>query len=205
MRRVWGLGRVAVLAAAVVAASGTGQRASAHDHGTAGSLEIVFGWEHEPTYSGIPNAVHVSVLDAHGDPVVDDAAQLTVTLTFGELSVTRPLVPLRAPGEFSALVVPTEAGTYSFHIMGSIAGETVDVSSTCSDETFHCVVDAAEVRFPGDDPAENASDRATAVTTVATDDESIGIATIIALMLAGLAVVGVVLIGTGVWRPARRS
>jgi hypothetical protein len=178
--------------------------ASAHDHGKAGSLEIVFGWEHEPTFSEIPNAVHVTVLDADGEPVVDESARLTATVTYGDVSITRPLVAMTAPGQFRALLVPTEAGTYSFHIMGSIGGETVDLESTCSDETFDCVADSREVRFPAGAGSADA-DRSASQIAAAPDDDSIGMATIVALALSGLACVGVVLIGTGVWRPARRS
>lgn len=178
---------------------------SAHEHGQAGSLEIVFGWEHEPAYSGLENAVHVTVLDADGHPMADESARLTATVSFGDVSVTLPLVPTSAPGEFRGLLVPTEAGIYTFQIMGSIAGETVDLTSTCSDQTFDCVADSGEVRFPAADVGSANAAGTTSQVAAAPDDDSIEMATIIALALAGLACVGVVLIGTGVWRPARRA
>ena len=49
--------------------------------------------------------------------------------------------------------MPTRAGTYTFHISGTIKGEALDVSSTCSDTTFACVSDVADLQFPAKDPS----------------------------------------------------
>ena len=52
-----------------------------------------------------------------------------------------------------AWLVPTRAGRYTFHVAGKVRGQTIDLTSTCSDATFECVVDAAEVQFPAKDPS----------------------------------------------------
>ena len=178
----------------------------AHDVGSAGSLEIVFGWEQEPAYSGLPNAVHVTVRDQDGQPVADGTAQLTVTVMYGGLAMTRPLIPLDEPGEYSAAVVPTAPGTYSFQIMGSIAGESVDLPSTCSDATCHCVADPSEIRFPG--AGSEVGDTGTGgvaqiVAAPSHGDGSVNIVAIVAIVLATLACVGVGLIAIGAWQPRR--
>jgi hypothetical protein len=49
--------------------------------------------------------------------------------------------------------MPTRAGAYTFHFSGTIKGEAIDVSSTCSDKTFACVTDAADLQFPVKDPS----------------------------------------------------
>lgn len=202
--RAWS--RIIIWALATIAVSGAAQPARAHDVGSAGTLEIVFGWEQEPAYSGIPNAVHVTVRDEDGQPVVDDAAQLTVTVIYGGLAMTRPLVPLDGPGEYGAVLVPTEPGTYSFQIMGSIAGESIDLTSTCSDATFHCVADPSEIRFPG--AGAELGDTGTGgmaqiVAAPSHEDGSVSIVAIVAIVLATLACVGVGLIAIGAWQPRR--
>ena len=73
---------------------------------------------------------------------------MTVTVSFGEASIVRPLLPIDSPGSYAAEIVPTQPGTYALQITGELAGETLDIASTCSDESFHCVADAGEVEFP---------------------------------------------------------
>ena len=201
--RRWSSIVAAGLAFAGVTCITPAQGVHAHETGSAGDLEIVFGWEHEPTYSGVPNAVHVTVRDTAGEPVDDQTARLTVTVTYGDLAITRPLTPLPAPGEYAAFLVPTEPGVYAFQLMGSIAGETVDLSSTCSDTTFDCVVDAVEVRFPGAGAPDDPTTASPVVTVPAHADSSVGIVPIAALALATLACIGVGLVGFGAWRPRR--
>ena len=197
--------RIIISTVTFLAVLGAAGPARAHDVGSAGTLEIVFGWEQEPAYSGIPNAVHVTVRGEDGQPVVDDAAQLTVTVIYGGLAMTRPLVPLDGPGEYRAVLVPTEPGTYSFQIMGSIGGESVDLTSTCSDATFHCVADPSEIRFPG--AGAEVGDTGTGVGQIVAApshaDGSVSIVAIVAIVLATLACVGVGLIAIGAWQPRR--
>ena len=79
---------------------------------------------------------------------------MSVEVIFGDQRVTLPLRPVRQPpGKFRAWLVPTRAGAYTFHISGTVKGEALDVSSTCSDTTFACVTDAAELQFPVKDPS----------------------------------------------------
>jgi hypothetical protein len=121
--------------------------AGAHTQSQVGDLALSLGWREEPTYAGLPNAVTLSAVDGAGRPVVDPDAGMTVTIVFGDASVVRPLV-YREPGVYRADVVPTQAGTYAFHVTGSLAGQDVDIAADCSDATFHCVAAADEVEFP---------------------------------------------------------
>lgn len=75
-------------------------------------------------------------------------------MSFGDQKVVLPLLPIRdRPGTFHAWLVPTRAGTYTFRITGKVKGQAIDTTSTCSDKTFDCVVDAAELQFPAKDPS----------------------------------------------------
>jgi hypothetical protein len=104
------------------------------------------------------------------------------------------------PGRFRASLVPTRAGTYAFHVTGTVKGQAVDVRSTCSESTFHCVSDASDLQFPAKDPstgqlaesigralprAERALDTAAGARRLA----------LVAVAVAGLALVVAVVLG----------
>ena len=95
----------------------------------------------------MPNAVEVTAVDKHGEQVVDLKASLTATISFGDATTVRSLTA-REPGTYRAEIVPSQPGTYAFHIMGTLSGEPIDISSTCSDATFQCVAAASEIQFP---------------------------------------------------------
>jgi hypothetical protein len=128
---------------------------AAHERKTVGGLQVTVGWGDEPAYSGFKNSVEVDITDAKGAPVTDlRDATLAVEISFGDQRIT---LPLRAaggsPGKFEAWLVPTRAGRYTFHVTGKVRTQAIDLTSTCSDTTFECVVDAAEVQFPAKDPS----------------------------------------------------
>jgi hypothetical protein len=124
----------------------------AHDRKTAGPLTVVLGWASEPAYSGALNAVIVSLSD-RGGPLTKAQGALRVEVAFGSERTTLALEPMaNRPHEFQAAMVPTRAGTYTFRVTGTINQQPIDVSSTCSDATFHCVTDAAAIQFPVKDP-----------------------------------------------------
>jgi hypothetical protein len=100
----------------------------------------------------VRNTVDVRVSGSDGTPVANLADALTVEVSFGDARVVLPLLPSGEPGELGAAIVPTRPGTYTFHLTGSVEGRAIDTSSTCSDETFDCVLDAAEIQFPVQDP-----------------------------------------------------
>lgn len=138
------------LAIAIVCMSIAGL--GAHDRKAAGPLTIVLGWATEPAYSGAMNAVIVSLSD-RGGPLTKADGGLKVEVTFGTERTTLALEPVpNRPHEFQAAMVPTRAGTYTFRVTGTINKQAIDVSSTCSDSTFHCVTDASAIQFPVKDP-----------------------------------------------------
>jgi hypothetical protein len=127
---------------------------AAHDTASAGSIRIAIGWGEEPAFSGLRNAVEVDLTDAQGAPVQVLNGSLSAEVSFGDRRVTLALRPVpQAPGRFTAWLVPTRPGTYSFHITGTVNGQAIDVTSTCSETTFDCVADVADVQFPARDPS----------------------------------------------------
>lgn len=131
-----------------------GSTASGHERLVSGDYHLTIGWADEPAFAGFRNAVSVAVADQADTPVTDAATALMVEVSFGDKRVTLPLEAVRQrPGEFRAWLLPTRVGTYAFRIVGTIRGQHVDATSTCSDKTFHCVADAAAIQFPAKDPS----------------------------------------------------
>lgn len=127
---------------------------SAHGHLEVGKYELVIGFKTEPAYQGQPNGLDLRVTNKEtGQSVAGLADTLKAELLFGsskkELSI-RP--QWGVDGAYTADVVPTEAGDYTWRIVGTIEGTPVDVSMTSSPETFNSVQTLASVAFPAADP-----------------------------------------------------
>jgi hypothetical protein len=134
----------------------------AHEQRQVGAFQLTVGWQHEPTYVGIENAVQLFVKDAKGSPLDDlgTPPSLQVTVSTGTKS-SDPLelaasfdadTGLGTHGEFDAAVIPTTPGTYSFHFTGSINGQKIDEKFTSSDSTFDDVKAPTAIEFPNQDP-----------------------------------------------------
>jgi hypothetical protein len=129
--------------------------AAAHETKGVGDLRLTVGWGEEPAFSGFRNFVEVDVADAAGRPVTDlGGGTLSAEVSFGGERISLSLLPARGqPGKFHAWLVPTRPGTYSFHITGMARGQAIDMTSTCSPETFACVADVSDIQFPVKDPS----------------------------------------------------
>lgn len=150
------------IGAAFILALAISSTASAHVVKQFGTYSVAMGWIHEPTYVGVENSVQVIVKDAAGKPVDDlQPGDLQVVVsTAGQQTAALPLEPsfdpdtgLGTPGEYTASLVPTQVGDYTFHLTGSIHGQAVDETATSSDQTFNSVTAGTEVQFPVKLPA----------------------------------------------------
>jgi hypothetical protein len=138
--------------------------ASAHVVKPFGPYSVAMGWQHEPTYVGVENAVQVVVKDKDGKPVDDlESGDLKVVISAaGQQTAELPLEPsydedtgLGTPGEYDAVIIPTQVGDYTFHLTGSIHGTAVDETVTSSDQTFDSVTSGTDEQFPVKLPALN--------------------------------------------------
>ena len=136
-----------VLGVAVVLVSASALPAVAHVTTTQGPFRVAVGWRDEPAYAGVPNAIEVEVSRADGRNV-EGKGSLDVEVSHGADRIRLPLLPGETPGLLSAQLVPTVAGTYGLHVTGAIDGTPIDIQSTCSEKTFDCVADGAEIQFP---------------------------------------------------------
>ena len=158
MRRLrFSLGALALATTGLLVAA----PAFAHTEKDAGPYKLLFGWRNEPAYTGSLNAVQLFVHDASGK-AIDDLGKkgLTVVVSTGTGATAKSSSPLAftgafdpdsglgTHGEFDAPILPTGAGTYTFHITGDINGTAVDVSAASSDTTFADVTDPTDIDFP---------------------------------------------------------
>lgn len=123
------------------------------DKQTVGSIHLTIGWGDESAFAGSRNSIDVGVTDSRGAPAADPTDTLSVEVLFGDRRLRLPLLPVeRQPGMYRAWIVPSRAGSYGFHISGRLKGETIDITSACSEKTFPCVTEPGAVQFPEKDP-----------------------------------------------------
>jgi hypothetical protein len=127
--------------------------AVAHVEKQVGPFVLEIGWGVEPPYAGTQNFIDVTTSERSGAVIAKPGDGLSVEISYGATRTTRPLQPTGAPGKLSALLVPTRAGTYTFHVSGTLRGRSVDTTATCSSGTFECVNDPSELEFPAKDPS----------------------------------------------------
>ena len=166
---------IAAALAVVVASVGflTGE-ATAHETRTVGPYTVEVGWITEPAIVGQPNGLFVSVSDATGKPVAGLAKTLTAEVIAGG-GANRMALELSAdpdrPGEYTAPLVPTRTGDYTFHINGTIGTTTVDERFESGPNRFDSVGDATALQFPDKLPSSGdlaaRLDGATAKVTIA--------------------------------------
>lgn len=147
--------------------------ASAHETRTEGGVRTVVGWTTEPAFVGYPNAAGIALSDSAGRPVTDlGPDDLKVEITFGgQKSAPLPLgAVFGTPGQYSADVIPTRGGEYTFRLFGTINGEPFDQSYTSGEETFDSPRHPADVSFPAKDPT--AGELAASIERLSNEDAS---------------------------------
>lgn len=141
--------RAGALVVAAVLTVAAAPSASAHEERPVGPVRLVVGWLDEPAYAGDRNAVSVEV--SRGTAPVDEA-ELEAVVIFGGRDGRTRTAPMRlrseSPGLYTAPLLPTQPGTYTFHVTGNVDDTGVDESFTSGDGTFDDVRDAASESFP---------------------------------------------------------
>jgi hypothetical protein len=142
---------IVVVVAAVLSLPAMAATAVAHGDEAAGALTVTIGFGTEPAYASHPNSVQV--LLRHGGDGVINARDLTAEVSFGDASTTVPLEPhfgpgWGTPGDYRAWFVPTEPGTYTFHVTGTADGEEIDIEMTSGPQTFSDVLPLRDAMFP---------------------------------------------------------
>lgn len=127
----------------------------AHGHTEVGDYELTIGFRSEPAYQGEPNGLDLQVVNhATGEPVTGLEDSLQVEIIFGSSRKELRLQPqFGREGAYTAYLLPTEPGDYTWHIFGTIGDTPVDVSMTSSPTTFSSVEPKSAFAFPSNEPA----------------------------------------------------
>lgn len=124
--------------------------AAAHEGREVGENLIVFGWRVEPTYTSLLNGPEFTV-ETHDDdkPVEGLEETLQLEVSYGGKS---KLLKLRAvfdaPGHYTADLIPTQPGDYSFRLTGTIGDTDVDEIFDSASGEFSSVEPISDIQFP---------------------------------------------------------
>jgi hypothetical protein len=130
---------------------------TAHDQTDVGDYHVTVGWHVEPTLVSQLNAVEVTIHDHHDEAVnaLAPGDLKVVVSTSDQQTAELPLQPafdleegFGTPGQYTADILPTTTGDYTFHITGSIHAQPVDLTLKSGDETFAPVTSSSDVEFP---------------------------------------------------------
>ena len=151
---------LSIAAAAAVAMGSLGifaSPAAAHDSRTVGPYTVVVGWVAEPAIVGQPNGLDLTVTDTtSGKPVEGLDKTLKAEVITGGSASTKSL-DLRpdrdVPGHYTAQLVPTRVGDYTFHVSGTAGSTKIDEKFESGPNRFDPVTDGSALQFPDNLPA----------------------------------------------------
>ncbi|HEU5012939.1 MAG TPA: hypothetical protein VFT66_10370 [Roseiflexaceae bacterium] len=140
---------VSLLLVLIVSAMTAGV-ASAHGHTEVGNYELVIGFHNEPAYQGEPNGLDLFVTNKQtGEKINGLEDTLKAEIIFGGSKKELTITPqFGQDGAYTAYILPTKEGDYTWRIFGTIQDTPVDVSMTSSPTTFGSVEAKSAVAFP---------------------------------------------------------
>jgi hypothetical protein len=154
MRRMFFVTLVLALCLALLASA----PASAHGKTQVGDYELEIGFHNEPAYLNQPNGLDLFVSNSKTGEMVNGLEDtLQAEIIFGSSKKAVNIEPQEEDGAYTAYVVPTEIGDYTWHIFGTIENTPVDVSMTSSPDTFGSVESLSDYAFPGTTTASASS------------------------------------------------
>jgi hypothetical protein len=145
---------VALLAATALLLVAGGS-ALAHGQTQVADYELEIGFHNEPAYQGEPNGLDLFVTNTKtGEKVNGLEETLQAEIIYGSSKKEVTLEPQdELDGAYTASVLPTATGDYTWHIWGTIEDTPVDVSMTSSPDTFGSVEPKSALAFPAAEPS----------------------------------------------------
>jgi hypothetical protein len=127
----------------------------AHGSTTVGDYTIEIGFANEPSIQGQMNGLDLIVTNTKTKkPVTGLENTLQAEIIFGASKKALKIEPVEEQdGHYTAAVMPTALGDYTWHIFGKIENTPVDIQMTSSPTTFNSVTAPSDVAFPGNAPA----------------------------------------------------
>lgn len=146
MKRAWILALVLALILTFLFAS----LVFAHEHRTIGKYEVEVGFLNEPAYTGAQNALYLEVIDTETKKSVEGLEKaLKAEVIFGSKTMSLTLHPLgEKSNAYVAEFMPTKAGSYIFHLSGTIEQLKVDEKFESGPGRFSEVQEPTALQFP---------------------------------------------------------
>jgi len=123
-----------------------------HERRAVGPYRFVVGFLTEPAFEGLKNGVDLRVLQADSEAPVEglqDTLQVEVTHVPSTVRKNLKLRTIyRDPGHYTADLIPTRPGDYTFHLTGTIGDTAVDETFSSADGEFSTVEPIDDIRFP---------------------------------------------------------
>jgi hypothetical protein len=142
-----GAGIAAIVAATLLVFS-LASPVFAHEERTVAGYDVEVGMIDEPVFVGQKSGLEFFV---HKGETAITGLEKTVKAQVSFGGQTRDL-PINArfgeDGAYESVFIPTAAGKYTFHLTGTIEGQTIDESFTSSPTGFGEVDEAATGQFP---------------------------------------------------------
>jgi hypothetical protein len=178
--------------------------ASAHGHTTVGDYTLIIGFHNEPAYQGEPNGLDLFVSNTKTKENINGLADsLKAEIIFGGSKKELQIKPqFGREGAYTAYVLPTQEGDYTWHIWGDIKGTPLDVSMTSGPGAFGAVEAKSTVAFPA---AETTPAELRAQAAAAAQAAQLALVVGIAGVLLGVAGILVGLIGLRSRRAAQAA
>ena len=171
--------------------------ALAHEQRMVAGYAFEVGFINEPVYVGQRSGLELMVTKADR-PVEGLEKTLKAEVIYEAKHVDLLLLAREAqPGAYASVFIPTAAGSYTFHIFGTVEGQSVNERFTSSPTGFNEVQEAASGQFPLQFPTQ-----AELASEAKQGSDAAGQVTIALTFGAAGLVVG--LIALGVARAARR-
>ncbi len=155
MKRVIIAGAAVIAALAVLSVSGV-PGASAHERRTVGGkYTFVVGWLNEPALLEEPNGIDLRITNAQtNEPVEGVEKTLKADVTAGGQTKTMDLEPrFGQKGAYTATILPTKTGTWTFRFYGTIEGTQIDEKFESGPNRFGDVEAKSDLQFPVKEPS----------------------------------------------------
>jgi hypothetical protein len=124
--------------------------AMAHEHREVGEAAITFGWRVEPAYTTLFNGPELHIAHHETEEPIEGLEEtLQLEISFGDQTkVLRLRAVFGEPGSYTADLIPTQPGDYSFRLSGTIGETEVDETFTSADGDFSSVEPVSDIMFP---------------------------------------------------------
>ena len=123
---------------------------SAHEGREVGPYEIEFGWRVEPAYAGQMNGPEIGIIVSDtGEGFEGAETTLKIEVSFGPSTRELSLQPdSEEIGHYTADLIPTRPGDYTFRLFGMIGETEVDETFSAAEGQFSTIEPLTDLQFP---------------------------------------------------------